>query len=158
LTIETSAHYQGYARIELEKLDPSKPGDAQESFNLGRERAADDPELLAGTPFVGTNRWPDVPGFRATMLRYFEALTHVGLAVHRAIANRRGEAKTLNNLGSSRNTWGVTPRRCGRTSRRCRFFERSGIDSAKRATKITSASSMKISAAIYRRLRPTNRP
>ena len=86
LTIEASPHYLGYARFELERLDPSLPGDVKESFNMGRERAADDPDLLAAKPFVGTNRWPDLAGFRATMLRYFDVLTGVGLDVHRAIA------------------------------------------------------------------------
>jgi isopenicillin N synthase-like dioxygenase len=86
LAIERSATYVGYARLELEKLDPARPGDAKESFNLGRERAPDDPEVVAGKPFAGTNQWPDLPGFRATMLRYFDALTRTGRAVHRAIA------------------------------------------------------------------------
>ncbi len=86
LTIENSPHYQGYARVELERLDPSKPGDVKESFNMGPERAPDDPDILARTPFVGPNRWPRVPGFRATMLRYFETMLGVGLDLHRAIA------------------------------------------------------------------------
>jgi isopenicillin N synthase-like dioxygenase len=86
LTIEQSAAYLGYARIALERLDPSRPGDVKESFNLGRERADDDPDVLAGTPFVGRNLWPDLPGFRATMMRYFDALTAASFDVHRAIA------------------------------------------------------------------------
>ena len=86
LTIENSPHYQGYARVELERLDPLKPGDVKESFNMGPERAPDDPDILARTPFVGPNRWPHVPGFRATMLRYFETMLGVGLDLHRAIA------------------------------------------------------------------------
>jgi isopenicillin N synthase-like dioxygenase len=86
LSIEASSAYLGYARIELERLDPSRPGDVKESFNMGRERAADDPDVINRTPFVGPNRWPALPGFRATMVRYFEALTRAGLDVHRAIA------------------------------------------------------------------------
>jgi len=86
LSIETSSAYIGYARSELERLDPSRPGDAKESFNMGRERAADDPDVVNGTPFVGANRWPALPGFRTTMVRYFETLTRVALDVHRAIA------------------------------------------------------------------------
>lgn len=86
LSIEHSPQYLGYARAELERLDPARAGDAKESFNIGRERAADDPDVLAGAPFVGANRWPELPGFRAAMLGYFAALTLVGLDVHRAIA------------------------------------------------------------------------
>ena len=90
LAIERSPQYLGYARTELERLDPARPGDAKESFNMGRERAADDPDVLAGTPFVGPNQWPRMPGFRAPMLRYFVALAGVGLDIHRAIATDLG--------------------------------------------------------------------
>ncbi len=90
LAIEKSPQYLGYARMAFEKLDPSKPGDAKESFNMSRERAPDDPDLLAGTPFVGRNQWPDDAKFRETMLRYFDALFAVGLTVHRAIATDLG--------------------------------------------------------------------
>jgi isopenicillin N synthase-like dioxygenase len=86
LSIEHSPQYLGYARAGLERLDPARAGDVKESFNMGRERAADDPDVLAAAPFVGANRWPELPGFRATMLRYFSALATVGLDVHRAIA------------------------------------------------------------------------
>jgi len=37
IPIERSPHYLGYARMALEKLDPNRPGDAKESFNMGRE-------------------------------------------------------------------------------------------------------------------------
>jgi hypothetical protein len=90
LAIEKSPQYLGYARMAFEKLDPSRPGDAKESFNMGSERAADDPDLLAGKPFVGRNQWPESRAFRATMLQYFEALLAVGLTVHRAIATDLG--------------------------------------------------------------------
>jgi isopenicillin N synthase-like dioxygenase len=53
---------------------------------MSRERAPDDPEVVAGKPFAGTNQWPDVPGFRTTMLRYFDALGVAARNVHRALA------------------------------------------------------------------------
>lgn len=92
VAIERSPHYLGYARLELERLDPARPGDAKESFNMGRERAADDPELLAGVPFVGPNQWPQLPGFRDVLVRYFERLAALGAALHRAVAVDLGEA------------------------------------------------------------------
>jgi len=84
--IERSPHYLGYARMALEKLDPQRPGDAKESFNIGRERAADDPQVLAGTPFVGLNQWPRLDGFRSALLTYFDALATLGALLHRAVA------------------------------------------------------------------------
>jgi isopenicillin N synthase-like dioxygenase len=86
LGIEQSPAYMGYARLERERLDPSRPGDAKESFNMSRERAADDPDVLAGISLVGSNLWPDLPGFREAMLRYFAAATVASFDVHRAIA------------------------------------------------------------------------
>lgn len=84
--IERSPNYVGYARMALEKLDPARPGDAKESFNIGRERAADDPDVLAGTQFVGTNQWPRLPNFREPLLRYFDSLLEAAARIHRAIA------------------------------------------------------------------------
>ncbi len=84
--IERSPHYLGYARPALERLDPARPGDAKESFNMGRERAADDPDLVAGKPFVGANQWPRLPGFRPALVAYFDRLAELGALVHRAVA------------------------------------------------------------------------
>ena len=61
-------------------------GDVKESFNMGRERPANDPDLVAGTPFVGLNQWPQLPGFRDTLIAYFERLSVVAAQLHRAIA------------------------------------------------------------------------
>ena len=86
IPIEGSPHYLGYARMALEKLDPNRPGDAKESFNMGRERAANDPDVLAGAPFVGVNQWPRLPGFRDALIAYFDRLLGVSGLIHRAIA------------------------------------------------------------------------
>jgi isopenicillin N synthase-like dioxygenase len=86
VAIEQSPNYVGYARLGSESLDPTRPGDAKETFNMGRDIAADDPDLLAGMPFVGLNQWPALPNFRATLVRYYAALLELGLTLHRAIA------------------------------------------------------------------------
>jgi isopenicillin N synthase-like dioxygenase len=84
--MERSPHYLGFAKMGAERLDPQRPGDAKESFNMGREIAPDDPDFVAGKPFVGLNAWPDVPGFRAALLAYYTALQALGVTLHRAIA------------------------------------------------------------------------
>jgi len=86
LDIRNSPSYVGYAAMSLERLDPTAGGDTKESFNMGRERPSNDPELLAGAPFVGRNQWPALPGFRETMLRYYAACSAAAAAVHRGIA------------------------------------------------------------------------
>jgi isopenicillin N synthase-like dioxygenase len=81
-----SPHNRGYVPIGGETLDPSLRPDAKEVFNIGRELAPDDPDLLAGTPFHGLNLWPDLPGFRDVTLSYFTAVKRLGDLLHRAFA------------------------------------------------------------------------
>ncbi len=48
------------------------------------------PRFSAGKPFRALNAWPDLPGFRATMLAYFEACRALGLRIHRAFSSDLG--------------------------------------------------------------------
>jgi isopenicillin N synthase-like dioxygenase len=82
--LERSAFYRGYARLGFEKLDPALAGDAKESYNMGREIAADDPDVLAGKE--GCNQWPDLPGFRDVLLAYYDACLALIIDLHRAVA------------------------------------------------------------------------
>jgi isopenicillin N synthase-like dioxygenase len=77
---------RGYIRLGGETLDPGKPADVKEAFNIGLELAPDDPELLARAPFRATNLWPDMPGFRDTMLDYFNRVWRLGRDLHRGFA------------------------------------------------------------------------
>ncbi len=86
VAIENTPDYVGYARLAAERLDPARPGDHKESFNMTRERPADDPELLARKPFVARNQWPQLADFREPMLAYFAAVQALALELHRAIA------------------------------------------------------------------------
>lgn len=77
---------RGYIRLGGETLDPGKPADVKEAFNIGLELAPDDPELLARAPFRSANLWPDMPGFRDTMLDYFNRVWRLGCDLHRGFA------------------------------------------------------------------------
>jgi isopenicillin N synthase-like dioxygenase len=77
---------RGYIKLGGEALDPSKPADVKEAFNIGLELAPDDPDLLARKPFRALNLWPKVPGFRDTMLAYFTQMLELGRVLHRAFA------------------------------------------------------------------------
>jgi isopenicillin N synthase-like dioxygenase len=77
---------RGYIRLGGEALDPSKPADVKEAFNIGLELKPDDPELLARAPFRGANLWPDIAGFRDTMLDYFDRVWRLGRDLHRGFA------------------------------------------------------------------------
>ncbi len=86
LDIRRSPHNRGYAGFLTEQLDETALPDRKEAFNIGFDLSADDPEVLAGAPFRGVNVWPDLPGWRATMLDYFDACMDLGRAMHRGFA------------------------------------------------------------------------
>lgn len=86
LSIRRSPHNRGYVGLAEEQLDPSKPADRKEAFNIGLELAPDDPEIAAGVPFRGLNLWPARTGFRETMLAHFAACHALGLLLHRGFA------------------------------------------------------------------------
>jgi isopenicillin N synthase-like dioxygenase len=44
---------RGWIRLGSELLDPGKPHDLKEAFNIGLELPSDDPEVVAGRPFRG---------------------------------------------------------------------------------------------------------
>ena len=86
VSIRHSAHNRGYVGLAVEALDPRRGADAKEAFNVGLELAPDDPEIVAGRPFRGSNLWPPLPAFRETLLAYYDALLALGRDLHRAIA------------------------------------------------------------------------
>jgi isopenicillin N synthase-like dioxygenase len=50
-----------------------------ESFFISHDRAADHPDVIAGTPLRGQNQWPvGHDPMRAAMVRYFQTLERVG--------------------------------------------------------------------------------
>jgi isopenicillin N synthase-like dioxygenase len=77
---------RGYIKLGGESLDPTKPPDVKEAFNIGLELAADDADLLAKKPFRAPNFWPQVPEFRNLMLDYFNRMWSLGRTLHRAFA------------------------------------------------------------------------
>lgn len=93
LSIERSPHNRGYVGLGGESLDPTKPADLKEAFNIGLELPADDPEVLAGRPLRGVNLWPDGGDFRETMLAYYDAVLDLGRLIHRGFAIDLGIAE-----------------------------------------------------------------
>ena len=95
IAISRSAHNRGYVGLKQEKLDPSKPPDLKQAFNIGLELAEDDPDVVAGKPFRGPNFWPADTAFKSTCLAYFDAVWALGRDLHRAIAIDLGLAETF---------------------------------------------------------------
>lgn len=82
-------HHRGYVPPGEESPDPNKP-DMKEAFDLAFELPSDDPEVLAETPLLGPNPWPDLDGFREPIAAYYEAAYQVGRALMGAFARALG--------------------------------------------------------------------
>jgi isopenicillin N synthase-like dioxygenase len=77
---------RGYVGVERERLDPAKPGDLKEAFNIGKEANPDERSKEDNNSLV-LNQWP--PGrdnFRATVLKFYQACVEVADAICRAFA------------------------------------------------------------------------
>lgn len=84
---------RGYVPMKGEALDPRRPADLKEAFNIGLELAADDPDIAAGARFRALNLWPELSGFRPAMLNYFNTVWSIGRQLHRAFAHDLGVAE-----------------------------------------------------------------
>jgi isopenicillin N synthase-like dioxygenase len=76
----------GYVRLQEAKAHSANSSIVKnlqpalnESFIINRERAPDDPDVIAKRPFCGMNNWPEnLPGFRETLLEYHATIETLG--------------------------------------------------------------------------------
>lgn len=76
----------GYVGVERERLDPDKPGDLKEAFNVGKEVNSDN-SRTEEKPSRILNPWP--PGhddFRETVLEFYQACAQVADTICQAFA------------------------------------------------------------------------
>jgi len=82
--ILVNRHQQGFvpAKASIMKTAltaANTMADLNEGLSLMRERAPDDPKVVAGVRFSGLNQWPEgVPGLRETFLEYHAAMETLG--------------------------------------------------------------------------------
>jgi isopenicillin N synthase-like dioxygenase len=77
---------QGYVGVEREHLDPDKPGDLKEAFNVRKEVDFDERSTEDRSPLI-LNRWP--PGqddFRETVLEFYQACVQAADTICQAFA------------------------------------------------------------------------
>ncbi|MEO1548848.1 MAG: 2-oxoglutarate and iron-dependent oxygenase domain-containing protein [Pseudomonadota bacterium] len=87
LAIAKIGNNRGYAALGTERLDETSAlSDRKEAFNIGLDLSPEDPRIQRGEPFRGVNAWPDVDGFRETLLDYFDAVWALGVTLHRPLA------------------------------------------------------------------------
>jgi isopenicillin N synthase-like dioxygenase len=85
-SIALSPHNRGYVEMEAERLKADAPPDRKEAFNVGLELPPDHPEIVAKRPLRGVNLWPDIAGWRETMLDYYDRCFRIGQIIHRGIS------------------------------------------------------------------------
>ena len=94
LSIKLSPHNRGYVALQAERLDQTAAhSDHKEAFNVGLDLPPDNPEVLAGKPYRGVNLWPTLPGWRETVLAYYDACWALGRRIHRGFALDLGIAE-----------------------------------------------------------------
>src|SRR5712692_2473847 len=65
----------GAYSVKTSEVNDNDQPDLNEAFFMDRERAPDDPDVLAGKLFRERNKWPPgLPGFRDFLLRYWRAM------------------------------------------------------------------------------------
>ncbi|MEW6492061.1 MAG: 2-oxoglutarate and iron-dependent oxygenase domain-containing protein [Cyanobacteriota bacterium] len=77
---------RGYVGIERERLDPNKPGDLKEAFNIGKEVYFVDKSTEEKSSLI-LNQWPcEQDNFRNTVLEFYAACTEVADKICHALA------------------------------------------------------------------------
>jgi isopenicillin N synthase-like dioxygenase len=74
--------YKGPGNITV----PGYPPDLKEVLDLGVDLPANHADVVAGKPFHGPNQWPDLPGFREALTRYYEAVAELAHRMLRLFA------------------------------------------------------------------------
>ena len=90
IDITKSRHHRGYGAIATEQLDPGKPSDLKETFDMGFHMPADHPDVLAGKPLRGPNRHPDLEGWQALFEQHYRDMHALACTLLRAVANALG--------------------------------------------------------------------
>jgi isopenicillin N synthase-like dioxygenase len=87
LAVEVDRRHRGYIRMGGAKMYEGARPDLKESFVYGVDLDENDPDVRAGKPLMGPNRWPaELPELKRAFDRYYADIDRVGQTVLRAIA------------------------------------------------------------------------
>lgn len=85
--VKVDANHRGFLKAGEAKMSDGARPDLKESYIWGLDVGADDPDVKAGRPLIGQNRWPaDNPAMRATFMNYFDACNALGVRLLKAFA------------------------------------------------------------------------
>ena len=83
--IGDSPNHRGYVPFTEKGDYPDEMNRSYEAFDLGLDLPADDPDFLAGNRVLGPNVWPELVGFRETVGRYYDEVSHLGRLICNAL-------------------------------------------------------------------------
>ena len=81
---------RGYSALLRQRRSTRAGPDLKEAFNIGLDLEPDDPELARRQAVPRAERLAAAPGFRETMLAYFDACSALAARLHRAFARDLG--------------------------------------------------------------------
>jgi isopenicillin N synthase-like dioxygenase len=85
-----TTNHRGYVPFEENGSDFPKTINFNETWDMSFEAPADHPDYTAGWRMTGPNVWPDIPGWRETVSRYYDAVFGLGLRLMDALALELG--------------------------------------------------------------------
>lgn len=86
IDITRSRNHRGYGAIASEQLDPERPSDFKETFDMALHLPPEHPDVLAGKSFYGPNRHPELPGWEALLEGHYADMLALAKTVLRALA------------------------------------------------------------------------
>jgi isopenicillin N synthase-like dioxygenase len=86
IDITKTDHHRGYGSFGTEQLDPEKPADFKETFDMGRNLSADHVDVLAAKPLHGCNQYPNIAGFKALVETHYWDMIELGKTLLRGLA------------------------------------------------------------------------
>ncbi len=85
IDITQTRHHRGYGAVATEQLDPTKPSDLKETFDMGLHLPAGHPDVLAEKPLRGPNRHPDLMGWETLMEQHYRDMQALAQTLLRAM-------------------------------------------------------------------------